>query len=54
MVIGLIASPFVEVPPQRYGETELFVANLAVGIKDVGHEVVAYANGESKLPVEVR
>src|SRR5215831_11417773 len=54
MVIGLVASPFVEVPPKRYGGTELFVANLAVGLKKLGHDVVVYANGESNLPVEVR
>lgn len=54
MVIGLVASPFVEVPPKRYGGTELFIANLAVGLRDLGQQVVVYANGESQLPVEVR
>lgn len=54
MAIGLIAFPFVQVPPQRYGGTELFVATLALGIKDLGHEVVVYANGESNVLVEVR
>jgi glycosyltransferase involved in cell wall biosynthesis len=54
MVIGLVASPFVEVPPQRYGGTELFIANLAIGLKKLGHDVVVYANGESQLPVQVR
>ena len=54
MIIGLIASPFVEVPPKRYGGTELFIANLAVELTNLGHQVVVYANGESNLPVEVR
>lgn len=54
MIIGLVASPFVEVPPRRYGGTELFIANLAIGLKTLGHQVVVYANGESNLPVEVR
>jgi glycosyltransferase involved in cell wall biosynthesis len=54
VIIGLIASPFVEVPPKRYGGTELFIANLAVGLTNLGHQVIVYANGESNLPVEVR
>ena len=54
VIIGLVASPFVEVPPKKYGGTELFIANLAVGLTNLGHQVVVYANGESKVPVEVR
>ena len=52
--IALVAPPFIPVPPKRYGGTELFVANLACGLTKLGHEVVVYANGESKVPVEVR
>jgi len=29
MRIGLIGPPFIEIPPRRYGGTELFIANLA-------------------------
>ena len=54
MIIGLVASPFVEVPPKKYGGTELFIADLAIGLTNLGHQVVVYANGESKAPVEVR
>jgi glycosyltransferase involved in cell wall biosynthesis len=54
MRIGLIAPPFIEVPPRRYGGTELFVANLASELHARGHEVIVYANGESRLPCEVR
>ena len=54
MRIGLIAPPFISVPPKRYGGTELFVANLACGLTKLGHDVVVYANGESEVPVEVR
>jgi glycosyltransferase involved in cell wall biosynthesis len=54
MRIALIAPPFIPVPPTRYGGTELFVANLACGLTKLGHDVVVYANGESKVPVEVR
>jgi len=54
MRIALIAPPFICVPPKRYGGTELFVAQLAVGLKTLGHDVVVYANGESTVEVETR
>ena len=54
MRIGLVAPPFISVPPLNYGGTELFIAHLAVGLKELGHDVVVYANGESTVPVEVR
>lgn len=50
MRIGLVAPPFIEVPPRRYGGTELFLANLACELFRKGHEVVLYGNGESKVP----
>lgn len=54
MTIALIAPPFIAVPPADYGGTELFVAQLAEGLKKAGAEVVVYANGESKVDVERR
>lgn len=54
MRVALIASPFIPVPPARYGGTELFLAHLAEGLKAHGIEVVLYSNGESKLEVENR
>jgi glycosyltransferase involved in cell wall biosynthesis len=54
MRIALIAPPFIAVPPVRYGGTELFVANLARGLHARGHDVIVYANGESRLPCEVK
>src|SRR5262245_10373175 len=54
MRIGLIAPPFIAVPPATYGGTELFIANLATGLHARGHEVTVYANGESKLPCRVK
>src|SRR5689334_12506230 len=50
MRVGLVAPPFIEVPPRRYGGTELFVANLACELHARGHEVVVYGNGDSRLP----
>jgi glycosyltransferase involved in cell wall biosynthesis len=54
MRIGLVAPPFIPVPPLNYGGTELFIAHLAEGLKELGHDVVVYANGESKVSVECR
>jgi glycosyltransferase involved in cell wall biosynthesis len=54
MRAAIIAPPFIPVPPQTYGGTELFIAQLASGLTELGHEVVVYANGESRLPCEVR
>lgn len=54
MRVAIIAPPFIAVPPARYGGTELFIAQLATGLSERGHEVVVYANGESQLPCEVR
>lgn len=54
MRIGLIAPPFISVPPRYYGGTELFIAQLAEGLKRLGIDVVVYANGESTVDVELR
>ena len=54
MRIALIAPPFIPVPPVDYGGTELFIANLALKLKQRGAEVVVYTNGASTIPVEKR
>jgi glycosyltransferase involved in cell wall biosynthesis len=54
MRIGLIAPPFIPVPPPLYGGTELFVALLAEGLEHRGVDVVVYSNGESTVKVENR
>jgi glycosyltransferase involved in cell wall biosynthesis len=54
MRIALIAPPFISVPPVRYGGTELFVAHLAHGLQARGHDVVVYANGDSRVGCELR
>jgi glycosyltransferase involved in cell wall biosynthesis len=54
MKIGLVAPPFIAVPPARYGGTELFIANLACALDARGHQVTVYANGDSRLPCRVK
>jgi glycosyltransferase involved in cell wall biosynthesis len=52
--IGLIAPPFIEIPPRRYGGTELFIANLASELDARGEDVTVYGNGESRLPCRLK
>lgn len=47
MHIALIGPPFIEIPPRRYGGTELFIANLGAALHARGHDVTVYGNGES-------
>lgn len=54
MRVGLIASPFISVPPPAYGGTELFIANLAEALMAFGVDVTVYANGESRVDAKVR
>lgn len=54
MRVALISPPFLPVPPPKYGGTELFIAQLAEGLKASGVDVVVYTNGESTVDVETR
>lgn len=54
MRVALVSSPFLAVPPRKYGGTELFIAQLAEGLKGSGVDVVVYANGESTVAAETR
>lgn len=54
MRIGLIAPPWLPVPPPRYGGTEAVIDNLARGLCDLGHDVVLFTVGESTCPVPCR
>jgi glycosyltransferase involved in cell wall biosynthesis len=52
--VGLIAPPWVPVPPPVYGGTELVVDQLAVGLRDAGCEIVLFTTGDATCPVERR
>jgi glycosyltransferase involved in cell wall biosynthesis len=51
MRIGLIAPPWVPVPPPAYGGTEVVIDNLARGLKELGHDVLLFTVGDSTCPV---
>jgi glycosyltransferase involved in cell wall biosynthesis len=52
--IGLIAPPWVPVPPTVYGGTEVVIDQLALGLTRAGCEVLLFATGDSTCPVERR
>ncbi|MCU1606927.1 MAG: glycosyl transferase family 1 [Modestobacter sp.] len=52
MRIGLIAPPWVPVPPPAYGGTEAVMDRLARGLVRAGHDVVLAAAADSTCPVD--
>jgi glycosyltransferase involved in cell wall biosynthesis len=51
--VGLLAPPWVPVPPPAYGGTESVISELARGLVSAGHEVILYATGDSTAPVPI-
>ncbi|WP_457967548.1 glycosyltransferase family 4 protein [Arthrobacter sp. D1-29] len=51
MRIGLIAGPWIPVPPVTYGGIERVVDHLARGLVDAGHEVLLAVSSDSECPV---
>jgi glycosyltransferase involved in cell wall biosynthesis len=51
MRIGLIAPPWVPVPPPAYGGTESVIDRLARGLVGAGHDVLLAAAANSSCPV---
>ena len=47
MRVSIMSTSAVDVPPRAYGGTERFLADLAEGLVERGHEVVVYATGRS-------
>ncbi len=54
MKIGLLAPPWLPIPPPAYGGTEAVIDLLARGFQDAGHDVVLYTTGDSTCPVPRR
>ncbi|KQZ85586.1 glycosyl transferase family 1 [Microbacterium sp. Root166] len=52
MRIGIIAPPWIPIPPTAYGGIESFIDMLAVELAEAGHDVVLAASGDSTCPVE--
>lgn len=54
MKIGLLAPPWLPIPPPAYGGTESVIDRLARGFDEAGHEVLLFATGDSTCPVPRR
>lgn len=54
MRVGIIAPPWVAVPPLGYGGTEAVLDTLARGLDRAGHDVVLFTTGDATCPVERR
>jgi hypothetical protein len=52
--VALSAPPFIAVSPKEHGGTELFVGQLAKGLRKLDADIVLYANGESTTQAELR
>lgn len=53
MKIGMVAGPWLPVPPTAYGGAELVVSQIADGLVDRGHEVILFASGDSKTKAKL-
>ena len=51
MRIGIIAPPWLPIPPTGYGGIEAMVDGLARGLSHVGHDVRLFTVAESTCPV---
>ena len=49
--IGMLAPPWLAVPPHEYGGTELVIDVLSRGLQQLGHEVILFTIGESQCAV---
>jgi len=49
--IGVLAPPWLPVPPPAYGGTELIADILCRGFSQAGHEPILFASGDSTCPV---
>lgn len=54
MKIAQIVPPFIRVPPEKYGGTELICSLLVEELVRLGHEVTLFASGDSKTSAKLR
>lgn len=54
MRVAVVAPPWLPVPPDGYGGTELVLDALCRGLAAAGHDVLLYATGDSNCPVTRR
>lgn len=53
MRIAIVASPFVSIPPPKYGGSERVIQYLIKGLLERGHEPILIGTGDSEVDCEV-
>lgn len=53
MRIGIIASPYIAIPPVKYGGTERVIECLIKGLLEEGHEPILFGTGDSQVGCEI-
>lgn len=53
MNIAIIASPYLPIPPVKYGGTERYLYYLIKGLSERGHHVILFGTGDSKVDCEI-
>lgn len=54
MKIAMISTPFLAVPPRKYGGTELVIYELVEGLIANGHEVTLFSTGDACSSAKLR
>jgi glycosyltransferase involved in cell wall biosynthesis len=54
MRVAIVSTPFLPVPPQKYGGTELFLHALCEGLIEKGVDVTLFATGDSRASARLR
>ncbi len=53
MHIAIISSPYIPVPPKKYGGVERVIYYLIKGLQEEGHQVTLFATGDSEVDCEL-
>jgi glycosyltransferase involved in cell wall biosynthesis len=53
MKVAIVASPFVSVPPKKYGGSERIIYYLIKGLLEKGHQPILLATADSKVDCEI-
>lgn len=49
MKVAIVASPHIPIPPKQYGGSEQVISYLIKGLKEMGHEPILFASGDSEV-----
>lgn len=53
MNIAIVASPYLPIPPKKYGGTERYLYYLIKGLTELGHHVILFGTGDSQVDCEI-